>query len=291
VIGGELFETGYGSISDTVAAEGIPESFVFAGKASVFVGQAVSIDGALEVGELLLGFTAAFFDLLGEAAFHGGTGVFGLQGFEFDLGVDEAAHFADVTLHATDFTAEGGELCFQLATAVAHGVANVASSVIITIALIASSGVNGINALAQPSLQVIETLRRFGLGRVDAVVQTGDLRTVAASMLGEVDLLITIQAIPAIAREEEEEKEDEHEHAFTAPAMIVAALLAESEEAGNIHVAIALNESEKAGDVVHRRLLRRMVIVHSVGDSIFELVNRLADVVHVVTHKLLLYSG
>lgn len=59
VLNGEVFKALDGGIGDTVAADGVFQGFVFTGQASIFVGEAIGVDGTFQAIEPLIHFTAA----------------------------------------------------------------------------------------------------------------------------------------------------------------------------------------------------------------------------------------
>ena len=90
VLNGEVFKALDGGIGNTVAADGVFQGFVFTGQAANNVGEANGIEGTFQTHSQRCHFPAAVDLALENAAFHGRTGVFLLQGFQFDFGIHEA---------------------------------------------------------------------------------------------------------------------------------------------------------------------------------------------------------
>lgn len=276
VLNGEVFKALDGGIGDTVAADGVFQGFVFTGQAGVFVGEAVGVDGAFQAIEPLIHFTAAVLLALENSAFHGRTGVFLLQGFQFDFGIDEARGFANVSAHAVNLAVERGKGGFKLAATVSYGVTHIARGIDGPVTLVANGIGNVGNGFAQPGLQLRESVGADGLGGRDAVMQTDNGLTVVSGHRGKVLLLVAIQSVPAIAGKQEQNQKNEKEHAFAAPSTVIAFFLAEGQQAGKIHSFVALHKGEQSRDVVH--------IVFSFLVGVF--LNGVTEFVHLPTKVL-----
>lgn len=257
VLNGEIFKALDGGIGDTVAANGVFQGFVFTGQAGVFVGKAIGIDGAFQAVKPLVHFTAAVLLALENTAFHGRTGVFLLQGFQFDFGIDEARGFANVSAHAVNFAVKRGKEGFELAATVSYNIADVARGVINTVTLVAHGRHDFGNGGTQFGIQLEEALGAGslrGLRGRDTVMQTDDFLAAHTALVADVFKgLLTghAQAIPAATGEQEQNQEDEHEHSFAAKGTVVSFFFAQSQQAGKIHSFVALHKGEQSRDVVH----------------------------------------
>lgn len=279
VLNGEVFKALDGGIGDTVAADGVFQGFVFTGQAGIFVGEAIGIDGAFQAIEPLIHFTAAVLLALENTAFHGRTGVFLLQGFQFDFGIDEAGGLANVSAHTVDLAVERGKGGFELAATVTHGVAHIAGGVNGPVTLVAHGRHDFGNGGTQFGIRLEEALSASGLRGRDTVMQTDDFLAAHTALVADVFKgLLTghAQAIPAATGEQEQNQEDEHEHSFAAEGTVVPLFFAQGKQAGKIHSFVALHKGEQSRDVVH--------IVFSFFIGVF--LNGVTEFVHLPTKVL-----
>lgn len=279
VLNGEVFKALDGGIGDTVAANGVFQGFIFTGQAGIFVGEAIGIDGAFQAIEPLIHFTAAVLLALENTAFHGRTGVFLLQGFQLDFGIDEARGFANISAHTIDLAVERGKGGFEFAATVSYGIADVARGVISTVTLVAHGRHDFGNGGTQFGIQLEEALSAGGLRGRDTVMQTDDFLAAHTALVADVFKgLLTghAQAIPAATGEQEQNQEDEHEHSFAAEGTVVSLFFAQGKQAGKIHSFVALHKGEQSRDVVH--------IVFSFLVGVF--LNGVTEFVHLPTKVL-----
>lgn len=233
------------------------ERFIFARQASNFAVTLHVVQLAIEAVKPLVHFAAAVLLGLHKAAFHSGTGIFSLQGFKLNLGVDEAGGFADITLDTANFAQYGSKLRFNLTAAIAHGVAHVARGIVGAVTLVAHGRDDFGNERTQLGVELEEALSARSLSGGNAVMQTNDTLAVVGANQTFSTGLVAIVAPTTVVEHEEEQQDNEQAHAVapTALAVAISLLLAERENAGKVHTLVVLHEGHKARDVIHIRLL------------------------------------
>ena len=140
----------------------------------------------------------------------------------------------------------------------------------VQIAYYESLGLEGLKAVGADSL-----------GSGNAVMQPDDGLTAVAGAVAERGLLGAVQVAPAATGEQEQQQEHEHEHALTAPAAVMALILAQGQQAGKVHALVTLHEGQQTSDITHGRVLLVEVVVHLV----FKTVHLTREVRRVVAHE------
>lgn len=201
------------------------ERFIFARQASNFAVTLHVVQLAIKAVKPLVHFAAAVLLGLHKAAFHSGTGIFSLQGFKLNLGVDEAGGFADITLDTTDFAQYGSKLCFNLAAAITHGVAHVARGIVGAVTLVAHGRDDFGNGRTQLGVELEEALSARSLSGGNAVMQTNDTLAVIGADQTFSTGLVAIIAPTTVVEHEEEQQDDEQTHAVAPTAAFTAVAL------------------------------------------------------------------